>query len=68
MHLKTLGSGEHNDTGWQVEFHEDFLPEFLRFSEAVRRQAYVSIELLKAAHSLRDDEALGDVPMRPATD
>jgi hypothetical protein len=48
MHLKTLGSGEHNDTEWQVEFHEDFLPEFVRFSEVVRRQAYVSIELLKA--------------------
>jgi hypothetical protein len=28
----------------------------------------MSIELLKAAHGLRDDEALGDVPMRPATD
>jgi hypothetical protein len=28
----------------------------------------MSIELLKAAHGLRDDEALGDVPMRPAID
>lgn len=32
---------------WVVEFHEDFLPEFREFSEAVRRQTYSLIELLK---------------------
>lgn len=28
----------------------------------------LSIELLKTAHGLRDDEALGDIPMRPGAD
>lgn len=32
---------------WAVEFHEDFLPEFRRFSEAVRRQVYSLIEMLR---------------------
>jgi hypothetical protein len=32
---------------WAVEFHEDFLPEFLQFSESVRRHAYTLIEVLK---------------------
>ena len=32
---------------WVVEFHEEFLPEFRQFSEAVRRQTYSSLELLK---------------------
>ncbi len=31
---------------WEVEFHEEFLPEFKQFSEVVRRQAYVLVELL----------------------
>lgn len=28
----------------------------------------LSIDLLKTAHSLRDDEAMGDMPMRPEQD
>lgn len=28
----------------------------------------LSIDLLKSAHGLRDDEALGDMPMRPGAD
>jgi hypothetical protein len=33
---------------WKVEFHDDFLPEFLVFSESVRRQTYSLIEVLVA--------------------
>jgi hypothetical protein len=48
MHLKTLGSEEHNmKKQWMVEFHDDFLPEFRQFSEVVRRQTYSLIEMLK---------------------
>jgi hypothetical protein len=31
---------------WKVEFHDDFLLEFLEFSESVRRQTYSLIEVL----------------------
>ena len=31
---------------WKVEFHDDFLPEFLEFSASVRRQTYSLIEVL----------------------
>ncbi len=31
---------------WLVEFHEEFLPEFRRFSEVVRREIYAQIEVL----------------------
>jgi hypothetical protein len=34
-------------TVWAVEFHEEFLPEFKQFSEAVRRQVYSLIEMLR---------------------
>lgn len=48
MHLKTLGSTRHTmKKRWCVEFHEEFLPEFRQFSEAVRRQTYSLIEMLK---------------------
>ena len=33
---------------WVVEFHEEFLPEFWQYSEAVRRQVYTLIEMLRA--------------------
>ena len=32
---------------WAVEFQEEFLPEFRQLSEAIRRQAYSLIEMLK---------------------
>lgn len=48
MSLKTLGSAEHTENKWIVEFHEEFLPEFQQFSEAVRRQIYSLVEMLKA--------------------
>lgn len=48
MHLKTLGPTGHNmKKQWMVAFHDDFLPEFREFSEAVRRQTYSLIEMLK---------------------
>jgi hypothetical protein len=31
---------------WAVAFHDEFLPEFRQYSEAVRRQAYSLIEVL----------------------
>ena len=31
---------------WLVAFHEEFPPEFEQFSEAVRTQTYLAIELL----------------------
>ncbi len=31
---------------WQVEFHLEFLPEFMEFSDPVRRQVYSLIEML----------------------
>jgi len=47
MHLKTLGIPEHNHENlWAVDFHEEFLPEFRRFPESVRRQLYSLVELL----------------------
>jgi hypothetical protein len=47
MHLKTLGSQEHNERQREVAFDKEFLPEFREFSEGVRRQAYSLIEMLK---------------------
>ncbi len=32
---------------WQVNFHEEFLLEFREFSDPVRRQAYILIEILE---------------------
>jgi hypothetical protein len=47
MHLKTLGIQEHTmDKQWKVAFHEEFLPEFREFSDAVRQQVYSLIEML----------------------
>jgi hypothetical protein len=47
MHLKTLGIPEHNnEEQWAVEFHDEFLPEFMEFSDAVRGQVYSLIEML----------------------
>jgi hypothetical protein len=46
MPLKTLGTSEHNEKKWSVEFHEEFLPEFAEFSDPVRRQVYLLIEML----------------------
>lgn len=44
--MKTLGIPEHNHGAWKVEFHQEFLPEFRRFSLEVRRRAYSLVELL----------------------
>jgi len=44
--LKTLGSEEHNEGQWRVIFHDDFVPEFKLFADAVRREIYARIELL----------------------
>lgn len=43
MHLKTLGIEEHNSPKWAVQFHQEFLPDFKRFSEAVRREVYTQM-------------------------
>ena len=48
MHLKALGSREHNLEKWEVEFHSEFLVEFNLLPEATRRQTYLMIELLTA--------------------
>jgi hypothetical protein len=32
---------------WEVEFHDEFLPEFREFSDPVRKQAYLLIEVLR---------------------
>jgi hypothetical protein len=34
------------DKKWEVAFHDEFLPEFRLFSEAVRGQVYLLIEML----------------------
>jgi hypothetical protein len=48
MQLKALGISEHNEDGaWLVAFHPDFAPEVNRFSEAVRRDIYSLVGLLK---------------------
>ena len=36
MHLKTLGSREHNPLQWKVEFHHEFHAEFQNWSETVQ--------------------------------
>jgi len=47
MHLKTLGTGEHNDgKRWAVLFHEEFLPEFKEFPEPVRSHVFGLIQML----------------------
>jgi hypothetical protein len=47
MHLRTLGTEEHNEsTPWVVLFHPEFAPEVHRFSEAVRREIYSLVGLL----------------------
>ncbi len=33
---------------WQVLFHDEFLPEFRQFAEAVRKEIYASLEILSA--------------------
>jgi hypothetical protein len=35
------------DKQWAVEFHPDFAPEVLRFSDSVRREIYSSVGLLR---------------------
>ena len=48
MHLKTLGIMEHNlEELWVVEFHAEFAPEVLQYSEAVRRDIYSLAGLLR---------------------
>lgn len=48
MHLKTLGSREHNgDKHWAVEFHDQFLPEFRALSALVRKELAARLELLR---------------------
>jgi hypothetical protein len=32
---------------WEVEFHEEFLPEFREFSDTVRKQVYLLVEMLR---------------------
>ena len=48
MHLKTLGIMGHNlEEPWVVEFHAEFAPEVLQYSEAVRRDIYSLVGLLR---------------------
>lgn len=48
MHLKALGSREHNeDAPWVVSFHPEFASEVHQFPEAVRREIYSLVGLLR---------------------
>lgn len=47
MHLKTLGSEEHNRKRWEVLFDNDFAAEFRQFALEVRREIYSLIPLLQ---------------------
>ncbi|MDR3793797.1 MAG: type II toxin-antitoxin system RelE/ParE family toxin [Terracidiphilus sp.] len=59
MSLKTLGTQEHNDIRWSVEFHPEFKPEFDHFSRAVRIELAARILCL---------QQLGSQLSRPAVD
>jgi hypothetical protein len=45
MSLKTLGTQEHNEDRWTVEFHPEFVPEFRAFTEPVQDELFA--ELIK---------------------
>jgi len=47
MHLKTLGIAEHNESNWQVQFHEEFFPEFREFPVEVRLEIDALVEMLR---------------------
>jgi hypothetical protein len=48
MHLKTLGTPEHNSAEpWVVGFHAEFAPEYLQLSEPVRQKIISLAGLLK---------------------
>ena len=47
MHLKTLGTEEHNQDRWTVEFHPEFEREFARLPESVRKHVFASGKLLE---------------------
>jgi len=49
MHLKTLGSGEHNQSRWLVRFHDEFAMEFPRLSLSVQQKILSLAGLLKRA-------------------
>jgi len=59
MHLKTLGTPEHNQSYWEVILHDKFVPEFWDLSKQVR------VEL--AALTLQQREK-GPLLGRPAVD
>ncbi|MGA3069990.1 MAG: type II toxin-antitoxin system RelE/ParE family toxin [Terracidiphilus sp.] len=48
MHLTTLGILEHNvEKHWVVEFHPEFAPEVIGFSEQVRQSIYSTVGLMR---------------------
>jgi hypothetical protein len=48
MHLKTLGSAEHNKgSNWLVEFHEEFYAEFQTWSEVVQDAVFSALGKLR---------------------
>ena len=54
MHLKTLGSLEHNmEKQWKVEFHDEFAPEFRKFSNEIQDTIFKLLNKLgKFGHQL----------------
>lgn len=36
MHLKTLGSSEHNESNWEVALDDEFVPEYWQLPRAAR--------------------------------
>jgi hypothetical protein len=47
MHLKALGTPEHNQSEWVVRFHEEFATEFPRLSLLVQQKILSLAGLLK---------------------
>lgn len=47
MHLKTLGSPEHNRNAWKVIFHDGFLAEYRELPSAVQDKLVASALLIQ---------------------
>ena len=47
MHLKTLGSREHNEKKWEVIFHDDFISEYKLLSGPVQDELNAMATILR---------------------